>query len=835
MHSKVFLSFFGLLSFCIVSLLFSSAADAAEALKQYVVLDRIAPVFESLSETKNPPKGGWKVLSNEACMADVVVYGDVVGGVPASKKGWILLKSDGKNLGYIQESALTLFPAYNKRNASPFQVIKDKVVPCLLPDKHPLSSYDKFSLPYGAVVTVSGQTSVNGRTWFLCFFGTDFSGDTIGDDISLTGSDKRSGWIPAETVLDLAASTPLLSKVEEAKLPVGLKGAARTAVLKNGFYVDTQPVFVESLTYDDMVNAYLEIKPNTPKIITSDLPLHGFHLYFDRMLQKAEEKVMIQKESKLVSAMIKEFSKLRPELEGSSFGKETAALVDDYLAIAANLLTSGTKLSGRAEGFASDIKKGSGVALSPFTMAKQDFTLFQPRGHYTLNDRLKAYFRATYFLGTPFPLDKEPGAAAVLVLCRILSAPDVKSLWNNLYEPVKYLVGSSNVNSCLELSQAAAKFKLSDIGNPTKMQEIKTALNKAGKESAIQRLPGKKFAILPRRITFDALVFESLVELETSSGKKRTMPDPLDVMSVLGSPAAKKEVRKFEEFAKYTENTETLRKKWAEYVTGADGDNVYTSWLSFVKTYLGPTASKQFFARSAAWDYKKLMTAEASVAELKHDTILYAEQSGAEMGDGGDLEAAPFAQPIARGYVEPESEMYRAMAKSALKITKFLKQLFPNEKNEYYTNNLTEFATMMDTLADISKRADTDSMTYSDFVTIRDFQLPSVLPEDIGEIFDEKTQDQLKMALVADVATDNELGNVLYMATGTPRKIYVYINDRSGGFRLTEGYVYSYYSFTKPISEGRMNDDQWKKLIYDKKKQEQLKKYQPAWIEKINK
>ena len=123
MHSKFFLSFFGLLSFCLASLLFCSAADAAAALKQYVVLDRIAPVFESLSETKNPPKGGWKVLSNEACMADVVVYGDVVGGVPASKKGWILLKSDGKNLGYIQERALTPFPAHKKRTASPFQVI----------------------------------------------------------------------------------------------------------------------------------------------------------------------------------------------------------------------------------------------------------------------------------------------------------------------------------------------------------------------------------------------------------------------------------------------------------------------------------------------------------------------------------------------------------------------------------------------------------------------------------------------------------------------------------------------------------------------------------------
>ena len=46
------------------------------------------------------------------------------------------------------------------------------------------------------------------------------------------------------------------------------------------------------------------------------------------------------------------------------------------------------------------------------------------------------------------------------------------------------------------------------------------------------------------------------------------------------------------------------------------------------------------------------------MAELKHDTILYAEQSGAEMGDpGDDWEAGPFAQPFARGYVEPERQI----------------------------------------------------------------------------------------------------------------------------------------------------------------------------------
>ena len=828
LHLRVFLSLF------LVCLLFSAQAHAA-ATKQYVVVDKIAPVFESLSKAKNPPKGGWKILDCNMEIEMPVVYGDVLEGVPASKKGWILLKSEGRDLGYVQESALVPFPEHKSRKGSPFQVVKDKVVPHILPNKYPLSTFDKFSLPYGAVVTVSGETTIGGKRWLLCFFGSDYFAESPVDGACVMGSDKRSGWIPADTAVELATTKPDLSKVEEGKLPQKLKGAARAAVLKNGFYVAPEPVFVKELTEDDMVNAYIEMAPLTPRIITADLPLHAFHLYFDRMLQKVEEKVMMQRESKLIAGMRSEFSKLRPELESTAFGKETAALVDDYLAVAANLLGGSSKLSGRAAEFAALAGKGSGSALSPFTMAPQDFTLFQPRGHYTLNNGLKTYFRATYFLGTPFPLEKDPGAAAAFVLCRILSAPAVKALWNSLYDPVKYLVGSSNVNSCIDLAPVAAKFKLGDIGDPAKMKEIKIAIDKAAKESVIQKQPGKKFSILPRRITFDAMVFDSLTELKTSGGKVRTIPDPLDVMAVLGSPVAAKEVKKYEEFIKYGENVEMMKKRWSEYVASAAGDNVYTSWLSFVKTYLSPTTSKQLFARSAAWSYKKLMTAEASVAELKHDTILYAEQSGAEMGDGGDFDAAPYEQPIARGYVEPAADLYRAMAKSALKITKFLGQMFPGQKSEYYKSNLEGFAEMMEKLADISKRAETDTMTYGDYLDIRDFRLPSVLPEGIGDIFEEKTRDMLKMALVADVATDNITGNALYMGTGTPRKIQVYVNDRSGGFRLTEGYVYSYYSFVKSLSEGRMDDDRWKKIVYDPKKQGELKKYQPDWIEKINK
>ena len=118
-------------------------------------------------------------------------------------------------------------------------------------------------------------------------------------------------------------------------------------------------------------------------------------------------------------------------------------------------------------------------------------------------------------------------------------------------------------------------------------------------------------------------------------------------------------------------------------------------------------------------------------------------------------------------------------------------------------------------------------------LTIIELRLPSVLPEDIYEVYDEKTQHQLKMALVADVATDAPAGRALFMGVGTPRRLSVYVNDKSGGFRVTEGYMFSYYTFTQALEEGRMNDDQWKAIVYNPKRQNDLKKYLPAWHGKL--
>ncbi|MCL1941415.1 MAG: DUF3160 domain-containing protein, partial [Synergistaceae bacterium] len=87
--------------------------------------------------------------------------------------------------------------------------------------------------------------------------------------------------------------------------------------------------------------------------------------------------------------------------------------------------------------------------------------------------------------------------------------------------------------------------------------------------------------------------------------------------------------------------------------------------------------------------------------------------------------------------------------------------------------------------------------------------------------------------LVSDVATDAFGERVLHVSTGTPRRLYVFVNDKWGGPRVTIGYTYSFYEFPRSMSDGRMTDDEWKKLVYDNARQSELEKLAPQWSKEL--
>ncbi|HCL79194.1 MAG TPA: hypothetical protein DIC53_04415 [Synergistaceae bacterium] len=808
---------------CAMILLFT--CPSAWAAQEYLVTGHVVPIYESPKAGTLAPKDGWKTVPEEdENVLTTVVYGNRLECSDAKGAAkWLEVFAEGGSLGFAEKRFFTPFPKHDAFDEPrSFWVSSDGVIPSLFPGERPLTEHDPFALPLGVTILVEGSAEKDGKSWLLCRFEGDLAQG--GSD----GFGGRYAWIRASDAVDLAKYEPDTSKVQEEWLPKTLSDTKRTALLAKGFSIDPTPLIPEWIVQDDMVDRYNTMTWQTPKFITADLPLHAFHLYFDRMLQKVEEEVLLPRTAELLTAMRLGLTSLREEMTGPS-GKEAATLVEDYLDVAMFLLTNGgTELSDRGAGIATNIQEG-GIARSPFTGAEQDYSLFAPRGHYTLNDDFKSYFRTTYLLGTPFPLDKPHGAAATLLLCRLLDLSDVQSAWRSLVDPVLYLVGSSNVNSWDDLNEVAKRYDLATLEDSAAMDRLMADLDKVAKESAIQRLPGKKFAVMPRRITFDAFIFDNLTSPAIGTpDKERKLPAPEDVMAILGSKSAGLETERYKETPGYEEKAGELVKQWPDYEKSTKGQNVYTSWLSLYDDYFEGSASKQFFAGTPQWDYKKLLTASGSMAELKHDTILYAEQSGAELGGpGGDWTPAPYALPFGRGYVEPEPKLFAGLAACARKIVTFLEPMFSDEY-EHYRYNLTAFAAIMDRLSDMAGRAVSDTMIYDDFAELATFFLPSVLPEGIGEANAPETQHQIKMALVADVATDPGVG-ALHTAIGTPREISVYVNDRGGGARVATGYVFSYYSFVRPLSEGRMNDDQWKEIVYDEKRQDELEELRPAW------
>ena len=89
-----------------------------------------------------------------------------------------------------------------------------------------------------------------------------------------------------------------------------------------------------------------------------------------------------------------------------------------------------------------------------------------------------------------------------------------------------------------------------------------------------------------------------------------------------------------------------------------------------------------------------------------------------------------------------------------------------------------------------------------------------------------------RVAVVCDVFTRNVEGcgknGILYEATGNPNVIYALVQI-NGKIYITRGATFSYYEFVRPLGD-RLTDEQWQKMLDDKKEPPQ-----PAWFKPLMK
>jgi Protein of unknown function (DUF3160) len=762
-------------------------------------------------------------------------YGEVVSGTydPANPDVIaVRAKLDKKEVrGFLDSKKLWLEPPISPVETPSYMALKDATAIHVVPDP---GSPTVLGLVQGEVVEAVGKLSFQGGQWIKAHFNGDET--------------PRYGFIQSNDLLALTPATTNQSVVAAAEIPrqiryskVSLAEADRQKLSQNGFYVENVPP-LKYIYVDDMADSYHDGSDGRQYFITSDLFLHAYHLIFDRMLQDVEENKLSPSVAALAADLAKATENEIKTLPATTPADVRDALVYDlfYFSVAAKLLnpsfTVPDAVRKDAEAVVSRIQKAGeevpSAASSEF--GDEDFTQYKVRGHYEKNDTLQRYFRGMMWFGRQnFLLSDRKLTLAAILIPGLLEKAQGTRTFESLDHSLGYVIGAQDkytlagyrseskkvfgteMPSANQLAvkldenlQAFTRAVESDLP-PPQIVSVQTGVGKKQSER-LQMVRGLKF--LGQRFTLDAYFLNQMTSPSVGSDdNRRNLPSTLDVMMLLGSKAAteaQEHIQQRQKWLNYESQTKKLEGVAQEHLVKRL--TFYDEWLNALNSLFLPSASKQLFALGKPWQYKNLNAGAASWTELKHDTILYSEQSAAEMGEGDEFEVPPFSPPPPRGYIEPNPVFFQRLGQS-------IDQMLGRLKNsgfitDEYLDKFTTFRELASKAETISqKEVSGASITAEDFQWIESleeqFGRPLLLPRGVDQI--EPTE--LQMALIADVATDAVEGRVLEVATGTPQRIIVVAKDAYGGTRLTVGYVYSWYEFP---SNKRWADSEWKKIIY---------------------
>ena len=257
------------------------------------------------------------------------------------------------------------------------------------------------------------------------------------------------------------------------------------------------------------------------------------------------------------------------------------------------------------------------------------------------------------------------------------------------------------------------------------------------------------------------------------------------------------------------------------------GEDAYHGTLHALTALLPAAASgRPVLLGTRGWRLRALGAFAGGWAELRHDTILYGEQSGAEC-DAPDPPPPP-------GWVEPVPELYERLALMVRELEKRLASAgvpVQKAKEGVYARPLAEktktLLGILEFLRDVSRRELAGKgLTAAELRRITliggevEWLLISLANTDL---LAERDQD---MAVVADVFTWRTAGQAVEVGVGHPDLIYAIIPGPQGPF-LARGAVMSYREFLQPVSQ-RLTDEEWRARLGAGKAPPR-----PAWLEPI--
>lgn len=576
--------------------------------------------------------------------------------------------------------------------------------------------------------------------------------------------------------------------------------------------------------YDDAYNSSM------PLMITTDAVLSTFHVLFDEILKQIEMNEFIGKLNTTLNTLLTLAQNEAQSNMGTPLENPTRLNLM-YLEVAHALMQpSFVPTTTEAQQELQLVSNHNSVAYSPIFGYLEDYTQYVPRGHYTENEQLKAYFKTMMWFGTMrFDLASATATrAAVLLTWMVTRNESIYSVWQRIYNVTEFFVGSSDDltfedysavlnqrgitspeqilsdNNIAGISQDLSNMNQAKIlgtiavANPDISQEEQ--LSEALNGTAGLRFMGQRF--IP-----DSYMLQQLVYPQVGNNYiPRLMPKGLDVPSVLGSNLAQQILNQTEAaYENYTKQIEELRTEFSSVDTANWTQNLYWSWLYMANTTLSeiPSETKYpTFMKTPAWSYEKLQTFEGTWTELRHDTILYAKQSYTLVPT---IVIEPIVPPPSTAYVEPYPETYREII-GLINMT---------------INGLTSYGLLSSQM----------NTSLASFMNISELFLNASTIELGGKALDDSMQQQVRTAarqistitsfasqqvqnaaIVADVHTDPTSGNVLEEALGNFSVAVVIYADANGKLYATAGPVYNYYEFTQPMSN-RLADETWRAMM----------------------
>lgn len=622
--------------------------------------------------------------------------------------------------------------------------------------------------------------------------------------------------------MELVVAKDLSNIINLNKFPE-LSPEQRSMIVENGFFVN--PTSEQQLFFIYEHNEYESI----PSFVTTDSVLQVYHIFYDYTLRTLEDKHLIGLSKLMTGRMLEESIKLLDQIQDpdlKSIQEKNIAFFGVAQKLLKQELPSGISSNSMdmIEAEYEKITTKAGFQKSSIFPFELDYSQYQIRGHYTRSEALGDYFLSMMWYGqAPMPLYKDKDTRfedltkqAILMAKITADNQDILEAWQKIYSPTAFFVGNSDDLGIMEYIDASKivygqEFSVEDINDGAKLDSFYKEIEKLPEPKIQARYAdidypvGKQFRYMGQRYVMDAQMIQELVYPVL-----RPIPSGLDVMAVLGSDRAKELQLQNpinQEWAEYPKEMERLREEFSNYEEKDWKNNMYTGWMWVLKALIeDPKEEYPYFMKNDAWLDKSLNTALGSWSELKHDTVLYGKQSGAEMGGEEYVEGI--------GYIEPNLEVYKRLSWLTGYSRESLKTWgIPVDEIDI---KMERFQWLLDFLVTATeKQLAGEPLTQEEYDRIKIYggileDLTSSFAGDGMRWFEITSETDKNMAVIADYHTVGRDG-MMHAGVGPAYEIYVAVPIK-GDVYLTRGAVFSFHEFIHPT---RLTDEAWQKMLTD--------------------